>query len=154
MTGVIRTVLPDSSCLISLGNAGELSLLQKTFDELLTTQIIADEVGYELPSWIKIIQNSDPIPVFYFGVELDLGEASAIALAREMPDVVLILDDLKARRVAERLSMRFMGTLGVVVQAKQKGVIPSIRPTIQKLRDAGLYFSKSVERDALEEADE
>ncbi len=151
---MIRTVLADSSCLISLGNAGELPLLQKAFGEVLTTQIIADEVGYEFPSWIRIIHNSDPIPVSYFGVELDLGEASAIALAREMTDVVLILDDLKARRIAERLELRFMGTLGVAVQAKQKGVIPSIRPTIQKLREAGLYFSKSVESDALKEADE
>ena len=150
----MRTIISDSSCLIALHNAGELDLLREVFGEVTITAVIAEEYRLPLPHWLIVVSNRDPVPDSFQGIDLDPGEASAIALACELGDAVLIVDDLKARRVAELLSIDFMGTLGVAVEAKKLGVLPSIRPLIQKLRSAGLWFSAEVEQRALSEANE
>jgi predicted nucleic acid-binding protein len=151
---MMRAIISDSSCLISLFNAGELELLMKVFGEITITPVIAEEFGLPLPDWIVVVPNKVPIPSSFQGIDLDLGEASAISLARELGGAMLIVDDLKARRVAELFSIDFMGTLGVAVEAKKRGLISSIRPLIEKLRDAGLHFSLDVEQRALANANE
>jgi len=149
-----RIVIADANCLISLHNVGELELLRDTFDNVFTTETIANEFKNPLPDWIKVLQNMEPIVHSYFGIDLDAVEASAISIAQEIPDIVLILDDLKARRVANLLSLKFMGTLGVAIQAKQKEMISSIRHIITKLQSAGLCISRQIIEEALEEAGE
>jgi len=54
-------------------------------------------------------------------MDLDKGEASAIALSLEMDNSILIIDDLKGRNVAERLNLRYSGTFGLILRAKQIG---------------------------------
>jgi predicted nucleic acid-binding protein len=151
---MIGDVIPDSSCLISLRNAGELVILRDTIKRVFTTEAVVDELKKPLPDWSAVLPSTGHIIRSYFGIDLDLGEASVISMAQKLPDVVLILDDLKARRVAVRLSLKFMGTLGVAIQAKQKGVISSIRPLIVKLQSVGLYLSRQIIDDALAEAGE
>jgi predicted nucleic acid-binding protein len=150
----MRTIISDSSCIISLYNAKALDLLQQVFKEIIITPTIAAEVQISLPDWITIVHNTGLIPGSFQGIVLDAGEASAISLALELQDTILIVDDLKARRVAELLSIDFMGTLGVAVEAKRRGILDSIRPLIERLRQAGLRFSSDVERQALIEANE
>ena len=65
---------------------------------------------------------------------VDKGEASAIVLAVEVKDCVIIIDDLKARNLAERIGMNITDTLGILLKAKQKGLIASVKPMIFKLR--------------------
>jgi predicted nucleic acid-binding protein len=86
--------------------------------------------------------------------KVDKGEASAIALGAETEDCVIILDDLKARKVAESLHLNFTGTLGILVKAKREGVIPSVKPLLTKLREVGLRFSKEVELEILKQSHE
>ncbi len=150
----MRSIISDSSCLISLHNSGDLDLLQKVFGEVTITPLIAEEFQLPLPPWITVMENSGTVPTFFQGIEIDAGEASAISLALELGNAVLIVDDLKARQIAERLSIEFMGTLGVAVEAKRLGILPSIRPIIQRLHSVGLWFSEGVEARALAQADE
>ncbi len=150
----MRTIISDSSCLISLYNAGDLELLQQVFGEVTITPIIAIEYRLPLPLWINVVANTTPIPASFQGIDLDPGEASAISLACELDNTILIIDDLKGRRVAELLSLDFMGTLGVAVEAKRLGVLSSIRPLIERLRLAGLRFSDTVDLRALAQANE
>ncbi len=150
----MRTIISDASCLISLYNSGDLELLQKVFGEVTITPLIAEEFRMPLPPWITVIENKGTVPSAFQGIEIDRGEASAISLALELGDAILIVDDLKARRVAELLSIEFMGTLGVAVEAKRLGILPSIRPIIQRLHDVGLWFSEGVEARALLQANE
>lgn len=80
---------------------------------------------------------------------LDVGEASTIALASEKDNALLILDDLKARKLAKRLGLKFTGTLGILNKAKEQGVIVKIKPIIEKLKDAGFRISEAVIQDLL-----
>jgi predicted nucleic acid-binding protein len=137
-------VITDTSCVIALDNSGALFLLRDTFRRVITTPTIAAEFGRPLPDWISIVT---PVSEQHFG--LDPGEESALSLALELPDCVLILDDLKARRVARKLPVSFMGTIAVILQAKQQGVIDAIAPVLEALGRAGFRASNAVIERAL-----
>ncbi|RDC62060.1 hypothetical protein AHMF7616_00651 [Adhaeribacter pallidiroseus] len=77
-------------------------------------------------------------------LEVDEGEASAIALCAEKLDALLILDDLQARKLAEKLKLNYTGTLGIIARAKKEGVIASVKPIIEKIRMTNFRFSEEV----------
>jgi len=128
-----KTVISDTSTLILFHKIDEFILLQKVYGELITTPEIAKEFGEVLPDWIKIQSAADKKYQDFLYTQLDYGEASAIALASEFEDVLLLLDDLKARKLAARLNFRITGTLGVIHRAKQMKIIDKVKPLIDKL---------------------
>jgi predicted nucleic acid-binding protein len=67
-------------------------------------------------------------------MQIDSGESSAIALALETPGSTIILDDYKARKIADQLGLMFTGTIGVIIKAKLSGIIPSIKPFLEKMK--------------------
>ncbi len=147
-------VIADTSCFILLIKINELDLLRKTYASVYTTPEVAAEFKYDLPDWI-IIQPVKDIERFHaLEKELDSGEASAITLSYEVDDAVLVLDDWGARKVALRLKIFFTGTFGVMVKAKQNGVIPSVKPFLEKLRQTNFRFSEDVFLQTLKEAGE
>jgi predicted nucleic acid-binding protein len=87
-------------------------------------------------------------------MQLDKGESSAIALALEKPGSTVILDDYKARKIAERLGVNFTGTLGVIIKAKLKDIIPSIKPILAKIKQTDFRLSEEIEMQALRESGE
>ena len=87
-------------------------------------------------------------------MQIDKGEASAIALAIELSDSVVILDDYKARKFAESLGIQIIGTIGIIIKAKRQGVIESIKPFLQKIRQTDFRISEEIEKRALEESGE
>lgn len=62
--------------------------------------------------------------------EVDKDEASAISLAIEKENSLLIVDDLKARKLAAKLNIQFTGTLGVLLKAKERGIISALKPIL------------------------
>lgn len=128
-----KIVISDTSTLILFQKIDEFNLLQKVYSELITTPEIADEFGEKLPEWINIQAVSDKKYQNFLETQVDYGEASAIALATEYDDVLLLLDDLKARKLATRLKFKITGTLGVIHKAKQMSVIDKVKPLIDKL---------------------
>ena len=77
-------------------------------------------------------------------MQIDKGESSAIALALETPDSTVILDDYKARKIAERLGIPFTGTIGVIIKAKLRGIIPSIKPLLEKIKQTDFRLSSEI----------
>jgi predicted nucleic acid-binding protein len=128
-----KIIISDTSTLILFHKIGEFNLLQKVYVELLTTPEIAEEFGEELPDWIKIQEVSDKKYQTFLETQVDHGEASAIALATEFDDVLLLLDDLKARKLAAHLKFNYTGTLGIIHKAKQLSLIDRVKPLIEKL---------------------
>jgi predicted nucleic acid-binding protein len=128
-----KIVISDISTLILFHKIDELNLLQKVYAELITTPEIAEEFGDKLPDWIKIQPVSDKKYQDFLETQVDYGEASAIALATEYDDVLLLLDDLKARKLAARLNFKITGSLGVIHKARQMSIIDKVRPLIDKL---------------------
>ena len=139
-----KLVIADTSCFILLDKINELALLKDLFNEIATTEEVALEFGNELPPWIKIESIQDKKYQTFLSLAVDRGEASAIALSIEKADALLILDDLQARKLAEKLGLRYTGTLGVVARARREGVIDSVKPIIEKIRSTNFRFSEEV----------
>lgn len=128
-----KIVISDTSTLILFHKIEEFNLLEKVYGELFTTPEIAKEFGENLPNWITIQAVSDKKYQNFLETQVDHGEASAIALASEYDDVLLLLDDLKARKLAIQLKLKITGTLGVIHKAKQMSIINKVKPLIDKL---------------------
>lgn len=90
-----RVVIPDTSALILFQKIDEFNLLKEIYRELITTPEVAEEFGEALPSWLKVKEVFDKKYQKFIETQVDYGEASAIALATEHEDVLLVLDDLK-----------------------------------------------------------
>lgn len=149
-----RTIISDTSCFIILEKINELDILKHSYDSVFTTSIIAREFGLPLPEWVTIQDPENHEKLIEFESKVDKGEATAIALAIELKDSTLVLDDQKARKFAESLGIEVTGTIGVIVRAKLRGKIPTIKPLLEKMRQTNFRFSNEIEADALAEAGE
>lgn len=137
-------IITDTSCFIILDKIGGFDVLRKCFKNVVTTPEIQQEFGGELPKWIEIRPVSDTTLQDVFKETVDSGEASAIALAMETSNAVLIIDDLKGRKLASRMALSFMGTLGLLVKAKEYGVILSVKPYLDKIQATDFRISSSL----------
>jgi predicted nucleic acid-binding protein len=132
-----KTIISDTSCLILLDKIGELEILNKLFGTIITTSEVAEEFGQALPSWFEIMATIE--------ASLDKGEASAIALAMELDDCLLIIDDLKGRKFAQQLGLTIIGTIGIIVDAKLTGVISSVKPILSKIKETNFRITEALE---------
>jgi predicted nucleic acid-binding protein len=104
-------------------------------DKVIITPEIAKEFFGDLPEWISVQQVSDPYKTIALSRSLDLGESSAIALALETENSLLILDEKRARKIAGEYHLDIIGTLGVVIQAYDHKIITDIDSVIADLRN-------------------
>jgi predicted nucleic acid-binding protein len=149
-----KTIISDTSCFIILTNIGELELLHKLYGQIVTTLEIATEYGETLPEWVEIVNVIDKSKQQLLELQIDKGESSAIALALETPNSTIILDDNKARKIANQLGLTYTGTIGVIVKAKLQGIIPSIKPIIEKIKQTDFRIAVEIEIEALKHANE
>ncbi len=145
-----KTIVSDTSRLILLDNIGELRILHLLFGEIIITSTIAKEFGEKLPKWIKVIDPKNKIYQNLLLTTVDKGEASAIALAVEQKECLLILDDQKARKLALKLGLKYTGTLALLVNAKLNGHIKSIVPILNKIRRTNFRLTPELEKKILE----
>jgi len=148
------TVIADTSCLIALSKIEAIELLKELYEEIYITEEIAFEFGESLPGWIIIEKVKNKKYLQLLDLYLDIGEASGIALALEKVDVLLILDDLKGRKEAEKLGFRITGTLGILFKAKKVGLISELKSYIEKLKAVGFRISPKIEEHILRKSNE
>ncbi|MDR0585940.1 MAG: DUF3368 domain-containing protein [Treponema sp.] len=139
-------VITDTSCLIVLSNIGQVDILCKLYKTISITPEVAAEFGEVLSEWVYTTPVADPLKTRMLQNDLELGEASTIALAVETPESLLILDDKKARRVAADLGLPLTGTLGVIAKAYRTGVITDIAEVMAELRQSNFRIPHDFER--------
>lgn len=149
-----KIIISDTSCLILLHKIGELEILHKLFGAVVTTQEVADEFGIPLPSWIELQQPSNTKYQSIIEASVDKGEASAIALAIEHENSLLIIDELKGRKLAHHLALNITGTVGILVEAKIVGLIPSVSTLLMKIKQTNFRISHELELIVLKKAGE
>jgi len=147
-------IIADTSCLILLHKIQEFHLLQKLFGHIIITSEIHKEFGRDLPKWVIVKNASNQNYQNIIRTSVDAGEASAIALALEESNPLLILDDLKARKLAASLDLHYTGTLGVLVEAKLSGHLTSIKPVIDKIKLTNFHLPNGLEQKILHAAGE
>lgn len=144
----------DSGPLICLARIGQIELLPRLFSRILAPPEVWNEVtvkgqghpgAYEVShvAWLTV-QTPDEQLVRPLGILVDAGEAEALALAQTTPNCLILLDDSRARKVAERLNIKPIGTLGLLLRAKRLGLIEMIRPHIDALVGNGIYIRQAL----------
>ena len=141
-----KIIIADISCLILLHKIDEFNLLQKLFEQIIITE---KEFDSKLPDWVKVKDATNQNYQNIIQVSIGKGEASAIALALEEYDPLLILDDLKARKLATNLNLKYTGTLGILIDAKLSGYLPSIKSIIAKIKTTNFHLPDELERKIL-----
>lgn len=138
-------VVSDTSPITNLAAVGLLDLLHKLYDRVIIPQAVYDEmasVSDSVPgklevqtlSWIDSQPVADITRSLELQTQLDIGEAEAIILALELKADLLLIDERKGRKVASQFGVKkITGLLGVLLEAKQKKLIPEIKPIVDPL---------------------
>lgn len=137
-------IISDTSCLILLSKIGHLSTLEKVYQEVLITPEIQSEYGEALPDFIQVRKVKALATQRALQQQVDIGEASALALALENSDPLLIVDDKQARRLADQLGVAFTGTLGILVRAKQSKQISSLKDVLEQIQKTDFRISERL----------
>lgn len=159
-----RTAVLDASPLILLSRAGFLDLLDVLERKIVVPLAVRDEVAVKgledisakslmLSEAIQMLPVPE-IPRRIASWELGAGESSVLAWALDRPDALAVLDDLEARRCARTLSVPVVGTAGLVLAAKRRGVISRARPVLEALIESGMYLSNRTLGMILSKVDE
>ena len=150
------SIVSNSSVLINLARIGRLDLLQQLYVEVTIAGAVwhevvvegAGQVGVDIvkdATWIKTIAVTNKELVRALQQELDAGEAEAIALAQEIGAGLLLMDEHLGRQTARHLGLRYIGLIGVLIEAKRKGLLSSIKPQLDKLREvAGFRINEEL----------
>jgi Predicted nucleic acid-binding protein, contains PIN domain len=145
----MKIVIADASCLITLDNINETDLLPKLYDEIYVTPEVADEVGKSLPGWVLQRSSLNRSLIDRLTIELEIGESTSIALALDIPDCILIIDEKKGRRTAKELGIQITGTFGVVMKAIDAGLIEAPNTIAERLERAGFRISDALKETML-----
>ena len=157
-------VVSNTTPLIGLAQIQRFDLLQQLFGEIHIPQAVYTEAvvaGREEggakrevsdATWIKTKRVQDRLAVEVLLDEMDSGEAETIVLARELKADWVLMDEKKGRRKLAELGVRKIGTIGILLKAKQIGLIPAVRPDLERLRQQGFSISQDVIESVLRQA--
>lgn len=159
-------IVSNTTPLIGLASIQRFELLQQLFGKNHIAQAVYNEVvvaGREMggakrevssASWIEIVTVKDRLAVNLLLDELDLGEAETIVLAHEIGADWVLMDEKKGRRKLTQLGLSKIGTVGILLKAKEAGLLPIIRPDLERLHRQGFRISRRVINAVLQQAKE
>lgn len=134
----------DTSVLIALEKINLLGILCKIYDEIILTEAVINEFGPLGIDCYSVKKVHSPLVKLLVGdLNLGKGESEVIALAREIGTRVII-DDLKARKIAETLELIVTGTVGILIKAENMGLIENAYDKVKELKDKGFYVSSQL----------
>ncbi len=142
-----QPVVSDSTCLIGLERVGHIHILPELFSPIMIPPEVEREFNVRY-DWLQTETITDRSLVAALKMVVDDGEAEAIVLAKEK-NCPLISDDKQARAVAKNLGIEIMGTVGVLIRAKNAGSVGTIKPIMDELQLNGFYLSDALYTEAL-----
>lgn len=156
-------VVSDTSPITNLIQIEQLDILKQVFKKVIIPKKVYEELAFyenqkeeiDNRDWIVIMSVKNQREVKGLEKLLDLGEAEAIVLAKELKANLLIVDERKGRKVAQEYGLEVVGLLGVLIQGKLKGFLRELKPILDKLiHDKGFRISTSLYNEALKVAHE
>ena len=158
----------DTSPILGLSAIGLLELLQEQFGAVFIPQAVLSELKVAEnfrgtasvqkaldAGWLKPAEIQNHPLVQSFSLELDQGEAEAIALAIDLEIKMVVMDERIGRERVKSMGLKTVGVIGVLLKAKKQGRIASMKKAMDDLRrEAGFFISKNLYQKILEEAEE
>lgn len=149
-------VVSDTSPLSNLLMIGRIHLLSDLFEYIFIPSAVwnelkvLDEFGVDLTpiqdaAWISIQAPANEELIFELRQDLDPGEAESIALAIELNIATILIDEKPGRLIAKHYQLTPTGVLGILLRAKREGLIPLVKPEVEKLiNQAKFYISQPL----------
>jgi predicted nucleic acid-binding protein len=152
---VRELAIVDASPLIFLSKVNQLALLKLAAirvvvphevaaeisakgDEDITARVVRDNAD-----WLHILPLS-PVPSAIQAWDLGAGESAVLAATQQATNAVAVLDDSLGRKCADTFGIKTVGTLGLILIAKQRGLLPIARPMLEQMRLNGMYLADAV----------
>lgn len=146
-------IVCNTSPLILLAKVHRLEILAQLYDEVIIPVSVLDEVEArpgEEARQVRVLLQSQNFRLRKAAkrtldrllLDLGVGEREAIALASEITADLVILDDQQGRRVAREKGLSVTGTLGILIEARERGIIPSVRCELDRLIEAGMWIDE------------
>lgn len=140
-------IIIDTSSLIALERINLLQILCKIYKEVVIPESVIKEFGnLSLPCLSARKVESNVIKLLITDLNLGKGEADVIALANQTR-LKVVIDDSKARKIAENMGLKLTGTIGVLLKAERSGLIESAYKKTVELREKGFYVSEELLKD-------
>jgi len=134
---------------------GRVVIPVKVHEELLADEALARWLQSSHPGWLEISAIRDTEKAQSLLDDMDVGEAEALVLALELEADTVLMDDHEGRKVARRWGISVVGTLGILLRAKDEGLISKVRPLLRDLIDkANFWVSESLQTEVLRRAKE
>lgn len=159
----MRKIISNTTPILSLLKINKLELLKEIYGTIIIPRAVFQEIekgkdklyyqNLSLVNWIRIkkIKNKESRTYFF---DLDDGEAEVLILANEQNADLVILDEIMGRRYAKQLEINLTGTVGVLLKAKEKGLVKSIRELLNELTEKGTWLNPKLILKAIELANE
>lgn len=156
--------ISNTSPLLYLYRVGAIEWLAELFQSVWVPGSVVLELaegrrqGHDVPTpssygWLEVVEPKH-MPSEWLALDLGRGELGAMALALDNPTRIVLLDDALARRTAQAAGLTVRGTLGLLLDAKARGLTERIAPWVDRLADAGMWFSGEVRQRILRLAGE
>ena len=161
----MRKVIVNSTPLLVLGNIGRLDILRSLYEQIEIPVAVYREVTEKndaaskallaASDWIKVRTVENIADYAMYQAKLHAGEVETMIIAQKPVKAdLVILDDMAARKTAKYLGLTVTGTMGVLVKAKQKHIIPAVKPILDEIMRNGFYISEKIVKMVLKSVDE
>lgn len=159
-------VVSNTSPIMNLAIIGQLNLLNRLYGKVFIPEAVFQELSavdseengllkIQSRSWIekRFITNRSLVDALL--LDLDVGEAEAIVLAKEVNADLLLIDERRGRKIASRLGLKVIGLLGMLIEVKHRGFVSRVKPILDELIEkAGFWISSQFYKRVLCEAGE
>jgi predicted nucleic acid-binding protein len=159
-----KKVVSNTTPIIALSRTGCLWLLEKMYGEIYIPQAVFNEIVAKNDYVSEDVQNNMGWIIVetirhtrmrqMFSSSLHSGEVETLILADETNADIVLIDDFLARKYAIQAGMNLSGTIGVLLKAKEKGLVGQVKPLLEDMIRNGIYLNKQLYEDALHLADE
>lgn len=139
-----KTIISDTSCLISLDKLGLLYLLKELYKEVIITPKVKSEWGKAAPNWIMEDRAVNLKLPAKLENKLGKGEASSITLALEKYHSMLIIDEARGRKIAKSFNIEIVGTLGILILAFKNDYLKDLEKILLQLKANGFRVSDDL----------
>jgi len=159
----MRKIISNTTPILSLLKIDKLEILKELYGKIIIPYAVYLEIengkhkkyykDLRQEKWIIIKEITDKKSRIFF-LDLDEGETEVLILAKELGADLVILDEIIGRRYAKMLQINLTGTLGILLKAKEKRIIKTIKPLLIELIKKGTWLNKKLMDKVLEIAEE